>query len=115
MLSALAVVFDVDLKQLDDLPEEKYKLFEECSPLNHLSKDDVPALLGYANEMDTPITDQNIGIHHPRFGRALKEKMDVIGIECQVRTGVKRSDDWARITMDFLKKHFGIKCGKPVP
>jgi acetyl esterase/lipase len=109
LLSAIAVVFDVDLKKLDELPKEKYKLFEEVSPLNHVTKDDVPALLGYANEMDTSITDQNIGIHHPRFGKALKEKMDALGIECQVRTSVKRSDDWAKLVMEFLKKHFGMR------
>lgn len=37
---ALAKLYDVDLDKLDDLPAEKYKLFEEVSALPHLTKDD---------------------------------------------------------------------------
>ena len=70
--SALAQLFDVDLSKLDDLPEEKYRLFEEVSALPHLTKDDAPAALFYGSKLDTPITSQGIGIHHPRFGKALK-------------------------------------------
>ena len=85
-------------------------LFEEVSPLTHLSKDDVPALLMYASEMDTKITSQGIGIHHPRFGKALKEKMDKLGIECEVRTGIRRGDDeFRKLTMDFVKKHLAAQ------
>jgi hypothetical protein len=42
--AALAHLFDVDLNKLDDLPKDKYKLFEEVSPITHLTKDDPPAL-----------------------------------------------------------------------
>ena len=99
----------MDLSKLDDLPKEKYKLFEEVSALPHLTRDDVPAALFYASKMETPITSQGIGIHHPRFGKALKEKMDELDIECEVHTGIPRGDDWTRLTMDFVKKHFGVK------
>jgi acetyl esterase len=105
---ALAQLFGVDLDNLDNLPKEKYKLFEECSALPHLTKDDAPALLIYSRTMDTPITDQNIGIHHPKFGKVLKEKMDALGIECQVQTGVQ-GNDGAKLVFDFVKKHFGMK------
>jgi hypothetical protein len=74
--SALAQLFGVDLNKLDDLPQDKYRLFEEVSALPHLTKDGAPAALFYASEMDTPITSQGVGIHHPRFGKALKDKMD---------------------------------------
>ncbi len=107
--SALAQLFDVDLNKLDDLPQEKYRLFEEVSALPHLTRDDAPAALFYANELDTPITSQGIGIHHPRFGKALKEKMDPLGIECAVHTGIPRGDKWARLTVDFVKKHLGVE------
>ena len=107
--SALAQLFGVDLSKLDDLPKEKYKLFEEVSALPHLTKDDVPAALFYGSKMDTPITNQGIGIHHPRFGKALKEKMDELGIECEVHTGIPRDDEWTVLTMDFVKKHLGVK------
>ena len=36
--SALAQLFGVDLRKLDDLPEEKYKLFEEVSAINHRNR-----------------------------------------------------------------------------
>jgi acetyl esterase/lipase len=107
--SALAQLFDVDMDKLDQLPEEKYKLFEECSPITHLTRDDAPAALFYGNTLDTPITSQGIGIHHPRFGKALKEKMDELGIECRVHTGIPRGDEWTKLTVDFVKKHLGVK------
>jgi len=100
----------VDLTKLDDLPQEKYELFEEVSALPHLTKDDPPALLIYASSMDAPITSQSVGIHHPKFGAALKEKMDALGIECQVHAGVGRdSQEWTKLVMDFVKRHFGMK------
>jgi acetyl esterase len=108
MRPALAQLFGVDLSKLDELPKDKYKLFEECSPLIHLTKDDAPALLIYGNELDTPISDGSVGIHHPRFGKALKEKMDALGIECQVETGVQ-GNDGAKLVFEFVKKHFGMK------
>jgi hypothetical protein len=109
MHSALAQLYDVDLGKLDDLPQEKYRLFEEVSALPHLTKDDVPVVLFYASGMDTPITNQGIGIHHPRFGKALKEKMDQLGIECLVHAGIPRGDGWTKLIMDFIKKHFGLE------
>lgn len=102
--SALAQLFGVDLNKLDDLPKEKYKLFEEVSALPHLTKGDPPVLLMYDSEMD------NTGIHSPRFGKALQDKMDALGIECLVHTGIaKRNEDQTKLTMDFLKKHWGVK------
>ena len=108
--AALAQLFGVDLDKLDQLPKEKYKLFEEVSALPHLTKDDPPVLLTYSTTMDTPVTSQGIGIHHPKFGKALKDKMDSLGIECQVHTGVKpATEEWQKLTMDFIKRHFGMK------
>jgi acetyl esterase/lipase len=108
--SALAQLFDADLDKLDDLPQSKYDLFEEISAINHLDKNDVPAQLIYAFQMTTPITNQGIGIHHPKFGMVLKEKMDKLGLECDVQTGVRRgADEWTEMTMAFVKKHLGVK------
>jgi acetyl esterase len=107
--SALALLFGVDLNKLDDLPQEKYRLFEEVSALPHLTKDDAPAALFYGSKLDTPITSQGIGIHHPRFGKALKGKMDELGIKCEVHTGIRRGDEWTKLTVDFVKKHFGVE------
>lgn len=109
MNSALASLFGVDLKQLDDLPEEKYKLFEEVSAIPHLTADDAPVLMTYDSDYDTPISTRSIGIHHPRFGKALKEKMDSLGIECTVLTGFTRTQkSRTEPVMKFLKQHFGM-------
>ena len=105
--SALAQLFDVDLKKLDELPEEKYKLFEEVSAINHLTKDDPPVLMTYDSDMDTPISSRSIGIHHPRFGNMLKEKMDSLGIECQVHTGFTRTRaSRSKLVLEFVKRQF---------
>ncbi|MFC1597554.1 alpha/beta hydrolase fold domain-containing protein, partial [Planctomycetota bacterium] len=110
MHPALVQLYDADLEKLDDLSEEKYRLFEQVSALPHLTKEDAPAMLIYGAEMDTPITNQGVGIHHPLFGKVLKEKMDALGIECQVHTGTQRgNENWAKLTMDFVKKHLGVK------
>ncbi len=104
---ALSQLFGIDFDELDQLPEEKYRLFREVSAIPHLSKDDVPVLLTYASDFDTKITNQSIGIHHPRFGKVLKEKMDQLGIDCTIETGVERgSKRNTQLVMAFLNKYF---------
>ena len=104
--SALAELFDVDLKKLDDLPPEKYLLFEEVSAINHLTKDDVPVLMSYVSDFDTPVSDRSIGIHHPRFGATLKEEMDQFNLECQVHAGIEKGSPLrSDLMMAFLKRH----------
>ena len=105
---ALAQLFDVDLNKLDDLPREKYRLFEFVSSLNHLTKDDAPTQLIYASQLDTPITTQAIGIHHAKFGQFLKEKMDKLGIQSELHTGIAR-DGVSDLTLRFVKKHLGLE------
>jgi hypothetical protein len=107
---ALAKLFDVNLDKLDELPAEKYNLFESVSALPHLTKDDVPVLLVYTRPLDTEITTQGIGIHHARFGVALKEKMDDLKIPCEVVAGGKRLGGGTPTrAIDFLKQRFGLK------
>lgn len=96
---ALAQLFGVDLDKLDQLPPEKYRLFEETAAIHHLTKDDPPAMLNYDYDLDIAVTDTNIGIHHPRFGLTLKKKMDELGIPCEVH-GRNGGD-----VIGFLKKH----------
>jgi acetyl esterase/lipase len=103
---ALAQLFGVDLNKLDQLPEEKYKLFEEVSPINHLTKDDPPALLTYNSDFDAEVKTRSIGIHHPKFGIALKEKMDELKIPCEVVANGKRLGGGEPMTtIQFLKKY----------
>jgi acetyl esterase/lipase len=63
-----------------------YKLYEEAAPITYLSKDDPPALLTYSFPDEKVTNQSNLGlvVHHPRFGIALKEQMDKLGIECVV-------------------------------
>jgi acetyl esterase len=107
---ALQTLFDFNPNQLDYLPAEKYKLFEECSPITHVSKDAPPVLLFYNSPIDAKITNQGIGIHHPLFGTALKEKMDALKIPCEVVAAGKRLDGGTPTrTIDFLKENLGLK------
>ena len=62
---------------------EKQKLYDESSAITHLTKDDPPLYMVYS-EADGPLPPDarpGQGIHHPSFGRQLKEKMDGLGIE----------------------------------
>ena len=106
----LAYLFGVDLDRLDNLPAEKYKLFEEVSPLTHLSKDDPPVLLSYRSAFDAKVSSPGIGIHHPHFGKALKERMDELKIPCELYADGKCFGGGTPVaTIDFLRKHFGMK------
>lgn len=106
--SRLAQLFAVDLDQLDALPKEKYDLFELVSPINHLTAGDPPAQLLYAANFDVSIKNQGVGIHHPKFGQVLKERMDKLGLECNVQARV-RGPEADELTFDFVKKHFGLE------
>jgi acetyl esterase/lipase len=103
--AALQQLYDYDLDKLDEAPPEKIKLFEEVSALTHLTDDDPPALLMYATELDTPVTNQGVGIHHPKLGKLLQQRMQKLDIPCQVVTGVGRGQQRAPLTFDFIKKH----------
>jgi acetyl esterase/lipase len=63
-----------------------YKLYEEAAPITYLTKDDPPVLLTYSYADEKVTNQSNLGlvVHHPRFGIALKERMDKLGIECEV-------------------------------
>jgi acetyl esterase/lipase len=107
---ALAKLFGVDLNKLDDLPAEKYKLFEEVSAINHVTRDDPPVLLIYSRPLDAEVTNQGVGIHHALFGKALKEKMDGLDVPCEVVAGGKRLGGGTPTrVIDFLKEHLGTK------
>ena len=78
------------------------RLYEEFSPINHLSADDPPLLMTYGNNMTLPSIDEDHGIHHPVFGVKMKEKADGIGHETHLLIdGVSRSEQYES-TQDFL-------------
>ncbi len=100
-------LFGVDADELDALPEEKYALMEEVSALPHLSPDDnSPVLLTYVSALDTPVSDRSIGIHHARFGYALKDAMEQLGLFCEVHAGIpKGNPQRSKLMSAFIRKH----------
>jgi len=89
-----------------------HKFYEAASPINFLTADDPPVMLFY-NEADKPLPPDappGAGIHHPNFGKKLKEKMDALKIECVLKHqndyrggGRNPQDDM----MQFFVKHLG--------
>ena len=105
----LQKLFDVDMEKLDELPAEKYKLFEEVSAINHVTADAPPVQLWYANPMDVEVSTQRIGIHHPMFGKLLKEKMATFNRRCEVVAAGKQLDGSpATPAIQFLKRQFAM-------
>lgn len=99
---ALPQLYDIDPARLDELPKEKYELFELISPINHLSKDDPPVILKYGMALDA-----KPDIHHPLFGKLLKEKMDRLGIRCEVYAGREvLGGDRQLSVVEFLQQEF---------
>jgi hypothetical protein len=81
------------------------------SPINHLTKDDPPALLDYGVEdVDVDLTtDIGTVVHHPRLGIALQKKMHELGLECVVQYP-NSPDQKPRVSQfDFISRHFGKK------
>jgi acetyl esterase/lipase len=70
----------------DDANPRFFPLFEDSSPINHLTKDDPPILVYFSQRNDPlpPNSSGELHIHHPKFGFALKEKADSLGVPCTV-------------------------------
>ena len=92
--------------------ERAYQLFADASPITHLSKGDPPAFLYYA-EPNQPLPSDakpGQGIHHPRFGPFLKERMDKLGIECLLHHKDEYTGDPMpqvnRQMVEFFQKYF---------
>ena len=92
-------------KDLQHLPPNLYALYEEASAITHVSKDDPPVLLIFDRDMSVPVTTTSIGIHHPRFGTLLKEKMDAVGAPCETRS----ASEPGTMPMEFLRRVFGLE------
>lgn len=82
------------------------RLYTDMSPLTYLTKDDPPVWAFYSVP-DEPLSDKSTAsdaIHHPGFGKVLKEEMDKLKIECKLR----HKDDGQNVNGDmvnFLKKY----------
>ncbi len=102
---ALGYLFGVKPSEIDQISEEKSRLMEEVAAITHVSKDDPPVLMTYNSAPDEPVTSLRIGIHHPRFGFALKEKLDAAGVPCEVACGFEgKGEERDALIMAFLKE-----------
>jgi len=94
------------LKKEEMTSAKALQLYKEISPLTYLTKDDPPVWAFYSIP-DKPLTDKSTtseAIHHPGFGKVLKEEMDKLKIDCKLR----HKDDGQNVTGDmvnFLAKY----------
>jgi acetyl esterase/lipase len=74
----------------DITDEELHKIIQDISALSLISDDDPPIFMGYGMKPDDPVpTDasraQGWKVHHVIFGVKLKEKMDELGVEADLK------------------------------
>ena len=82
-----ALIAFFGMRSAADVDDARFHpLFEDSSPLNHLTTDDPPVLFFFRQRNDPlpPNSSGELHIHHPKFGFALKEKADELGVECTV-------------------------------
>jgi len=115
----LQTLFRATPEEFDRL--ENRRMFAAASPMTHATAAAPPVLLFYSHPNDPPlkVTVPGHGIHHPRFGEVLKEKLDGLGAECLFR-GRDDYPDWAdsrlwqlftRDAMAFFGKRFTAADG----
>jgi len=88
-----------------------FPLFEDSSPINHLTADDPPILV-YFGQRNDPLPPNSSGeehIHHPKFGFALKEKADKLGVSCMV---ILREDHPAGFPLDRFVEFFRTRLAR---
>lgn len=108
---ALVTLYGLKSKEDFERPELR-KLMDDASAITHLTKDDPPVVMVYG-EPDAPLPPDckpGQGIHHPKFGHILKEKMDALGIECVYRhTADGKQPPGNQTMIEFLRDHLLAK------
>lgn len=94
----------------DAMSEKSLSLIREVSPWEHVSADDPPSFLVYSGPLDEVPLPEDVStgklIHHPYFGKALKEKLDALQIENEFRHGF---DPRGTPTItEYLQNKFGM-------
>jgi len=74
----------------DVTEEELRKVLKDISALSLITADDTPIFMSYAMKPDAPVPDnpsraQGWKVHHVMFGIKLKEKMDKLGVEADLK------------------------------
>ena len=89
--------------------EETQALYDEASAITHLSAGDPPLYMIYSEPDIVPPDDAEPGqfIHHPNFGKQLREAMDGVGIEnVYVHTDDAGGRDFQREMLEFFVTQF---------
>ena len=101
-LRYLEPLFDFKLSEIGSLGTETSAVMEAVSPITHAGRDSCPVLIRYVRGLDAPS-----GTHHAIFGKALKEKMDQVGVRCEVIAGKETILGSERRTIvRFIKEEF---------
>ncbi len=84
----------------------------ESSPIEHASKDDPPTLLIYTGKNEgIPLPESastGVLIHHARFGQALSERLDQLGVEYKFLPGTDPRKDSNQVILDWLDAHMDV-------
>ena len=113
--SALPLLWGLAADEMD--APRAQRIFHDVSPVNYLTADDPPVWAVYREPFgDLPADARpGQGIHHPRFGKELKKRMEALGIECIVKHATDypqgKMNVWPRAQMDddiaaFFMRHF---------
>jgi acetyl esterase/lipase len=92
--------------------ERAYKLFDDASAVTLLTGDAPPVYMFYSQPLKKgPPANLQEGIHDARFGVLLKERMDKLGIECELHLPSDYKNDplakeYNQAMVDFFVKHF---------
>jgi len=70
--------------------EELHKIIKDLSALSLITADDPPIFMNYGMKPNDPVPDDSTRargwkVHHVMFGIKLKEKMDQLGVEADLR------------------------------
>jgi len=109
----LLIFFQVTPEEFDT--PRAMRIFEEVNFIDHATAEAPPVFLWYStpNLPMTPDLAPGPGIHHPKFGMVLRERLQQLGVECELRMreDLLELDDEelrARLIDDqvrFLKRH----------
>ena len=100
-----------------DSPRGK-QIMKEVNFIDYAGPESPPVFLWYTTP-DLPMTpdlDLGAGIHHPKFGQVLKEKLDRLGVECVLRQREHVPETppdeiaprFARELAAFVIRHLGV-------
>ena len=107
---ALQKIYGLQAREMNT--ERAFKLFKEASAVTNLTPDDPPVFMYYSRPLTgDPPADLAAGIHDPRFGVLLKERMDRLGIECELHLRKEYSEqqpakEFYRQMVEFFRRHF---------